>query len=306
MSINQLGRGNLTDLDNVTATGSHLDLFQQYWERAIKELVGSRQAVGIIYGGAVTVVSGLQVKVAKGLALFSNGIMVAWDDQNVTLTAANGANPRYDRIELAYSLESNSNVTNNDNVVKVLDKIHVATASAHAGVAAGSPAAPARTASSLSVALIHVAANQVALGGGDIDQTEDSATDLSYQLLGTSPYGIRYNHRLGILQSTADGATWTGFPNPVPKVITNADSPYPVTRANPVLECDTSGGNIVLILPALASGFPIEATKTTGDANTVTATPNGSEKINDDSTDVLDQKWANKVWKPLSIGWVIR
>jgi hypothetical protein len=253
--------------------------------------------------GAVTVVAGLQVKVAKGAALFSNGILVTWDDQNVNLTAANNANPRIDRLEIAYSLADGTTVTNIDNVVKVRDKNHVATPAAVAGVPAGVPAAPAKTAGNLTLALISVAANQVALGGGDINQTEDTARDLSYLLLGSLTNGVRFNSRLGVLQYTTDGATWNTFPASSWKLLTHADSPYPWTPASPRLACDTSGGAIVINLPAAAS-MPLDAyiAKITGDANTVTINPNGAEKIQDDNSQVLDQKFANLRLTPYSGG----
>lgn len=304
--MNQQGRLNFADLDNYTIGGAGLDQGTQYWENAVAELIASRQATGVIYGGGVTVVAALTVRVAAGLALFSNGKMVAWDQQDVALTAANGANPRYDRIELTYSLDDNDEVENNDLETKVLDKIHVATASALAGVAAGSPVAPVRTAGTLSLAIVHVAALQVALTSPDIDLTEDSARDLSYTLLGTSPYGIRFNSRLGVLQASTDGAIWKSFGNIPAKVITFADSPYTVTPAQPNIEVNTAGGAVTVNLPALASAFPVEVTKISADANEVTVDASAAETINDDLTDTLAQKYDNKVYKPLSIGWVIR
>ncbi len=306
MAINQLGRVNLVALDNYAIPGAYLDLIEQYQENAFKEIVKSNQSTGVIYGGAVSVVAGLTVKVAKGFALFSTGQIVTWDDQNVILTAANAVNPRYDRIEIALTLADNTADVNFVGDAVVVDKIHVATASAHAGVAAGSPAAPARTALSLSMAIVHVAALQVTILVGDIDQTEDSAFDLSYRVLGASPYGIRYNTRIGVLQLTADGTNWRNFGESPARVITFADSPYTVTAAQPKLEVNTAGGNVTINFPALASGFPIEVTKITADVNTVTNDANGAETINGALTDTLDQIYAGKRYVPTTVGWVIR
>lgn len=216
MSFRQLGRINYPGLDNYTIKGTGLDTGQLYWENAIKEAMNSRQSVGVIYGGAVTFVSAMTVKIAKGFCLFSNNQVVAWDDQNVTLTAANATNPRYDRIELAYSLGNNTADVDNDLNPVTLDKIHVATASALVGTAAGSPTAPVRTAGRLSLALIHVAALQVVLSAPDISQTLDTAFDASYLILSDAPYGIRYNATLGILQVTSDGATWSALLGTIP------------------------------------------------------------------------------------------
>jgi hypothetical protein len=283
MSINQLGRINFANLDNYTIHGSGLDLGEQYWENAVKELIGSRQAVGLIYGGAVTVVSALTVNIAKGLVLFNNGQLVAFDSQNVTLSAANGSNPRYDRIELAYSLANNTAGVDNDNNPVTLDKIHVGTAAALAGTPAGSPVAPTRTSGKLSLALIHVAANQVTLTSPDIDQTEDSARDISYTLLADSPYGIRFNRRLNVIQYTSDGTTWGVIAtSSAPVQVNNAASPYTITAASPNIEVDSSAGAVSLNLPASpATGFvfSVKDLKGTFDSSATTIVRTTSAKI---------------------------
>lgn len=91
-----------------------------------------------------------------------------------------------------------------------------------------------------------------------------------------------------------------------PKSITFSDSPYTVTAKDPVLAVSTAGGNVVVNLPTLATGFVVEVTKTTSDANTVTVTPNGAETVNGAASDVIDTQYSNKSYRPLSIGWVIK
>jgi hypothetical protein len=91
-----------------------------------------------------------------------------------------------------------------------------------------------------------------------------------------------------------------------PLIVTAAMSPYTVTAQQSNLEVNTSGGNVVINLPAL-SGKPFSVTvaKATTDANTVSITPNGTDPIMFSNTaDVLSQPGANKTYKPLSATWV--
>ena len=68
--------------------------------------------------------------------------------------------------------------------------------------------------------------------------------------------------------------------------LTNSDSPYTVTTSQngKFFAVDTSGGAVTINLPAISSagsGYAIGIKKTTSDANAITATPNGTDEINE-------------------------
>lgn len=86
-----------------------------------------------------------------------------------------------------------------------------------------------------------------------------------------------------------------------------ADSPYTAAASGKVIKWDTSGGNVVQNLPA-AAGVPgaiFTVVKTTSDANTVTLTPNGAEKINGDSTMVLSVQWSSARVMSIGTGYIL-
>jgi hypothetical protein len=127
--------------------------------------------------------------------------------------------------------------------------------------------------------------------------------------MGTSPYGMRFNHRLGVVQTTQDGATWSILPASGPwTVVNHGQSPYTVTSAARRLLVDTSAGNVQLNFPAALGilGIDWEVMKSTGDANTVTLTPNGADTIQDDASEVLNQKYASMKISAIAAGkWAI-
>jgi hypothetical protein len=88
---------------------------------------------------------------------------------------------------------------------------------------------------------------------------------------------------------------------------TFANTPYTAAASGKIVKWDTSGGNCVQNLPA-AAGVPgaiFTIVKTTADANTVTITPNGSEKINGDSTLVLDTQWSSARVMSIGTGYIL-
>lgn len=88
---------------------------------------------------------------------------------------------------------------------------------------------------------------------------------------------------------------------------TFANTPFTVTTAAKIVKWDTSGGSCVQNLPAAATcvGQIFTFVKMTNDANTVTITPNGSEKINGDSTLALDTQYSSARVMSISTGWIL-
>lgn len=309
MSFNQQGQIAFPNLDNYTWQAEDFELFQTYRQSSIAEILADTRTVGILWGGQITVVAGLEIQIAAGAALFSNGQLVTWQNQNVTLATANGVNPRIDRIELAYSLVNNTQVTNNANAEVYLDQLFAANGFDNVGTPAGSPVAPTLTVGNISIGLVSVAANQVTLLSGNISQIEDVAFNPSAVALGDSLRLVRNNRTLGCIQFSNDGGTtWNslGGAGTLPQIVTAAMSPYTVTAAAPNLEVNTSGGPVIILAPALAGKpFPISVAKSTGDANTVSFTPAGTDPVNGDvGADVISEPYANKSYKPLSATWV--
>lgn len=175
MSFNQLGKLNFPDLHSYSWQETDFDLFQTYIQNALSEIINSGRSYGIIYGGQITLVSGLTIKVSKSLVLFSNGLLATVDDANLTLGTADPTNPRLDRIEAVYSLVNGSTVLNTLSQSKTLDKLFTNTPTVHAGTPAGSPTAPVTTAGALSYGAISVAANQTILTATNVDQSFKSA-----------------------------------------------------------------------------------------------------------------------------------
>jgi hypothetical protein len=86
-----------------------------------------------------------------------------------------------------------------------------------------------------------------------------------------------------------------------------ANTGYTVTAAAPVVGWNTVGGNCVQNLPAAAgvAGQIFTIYKSSVDANTVTITPNGAEKINGDSTLVLDTQYSSVRVMSISTGYIL-
>lgn len=311
--MNQQGQIAFPNLNNVTWTAAEFELFQTYLQAFQEELMADQRTTGVLFGGQISLVAGLEIAIAAGAALFSNGLMVTWADQNLTLATADPSNPRIDRVELAYSLVNNSSVLNNNSppVSVVLDQLYEALPFDHEGTPAGSPAAPGTTSGNISIGLITVPAGAVTLISGNVSQLEDVAFTPSALALGDSMHLLRVNRTRGVFEFSYDGGTtWSslsGAPG-TPLIVTHAMSPYTVTAAQSILEVDSSGGNVVINLPAISGKpFLVEVTKATGDANTVSVTPNGSDTINgSNAPDVLGAQYANTSYRPLSGGWVLK
>jgi len=85
-------------------------------------------------------------------------------------------------------------------------------------------------------------------------------------------------------QAAADSVAWD-----VERIVF-ADSPV-TAEGGKMYVCDTSDGNIVINLPSIAAvGEPtsIAMRKETGDLNTITATPNGTDTVEDAASYVID------------------
>jgi hypothetical protein len=95
------GKMNWANLPNYSVQPSDMELFQTYVnDRLLQFLAGSRTS-GLVSGGEISLVAGLQFKVSAGFAIMPDGTLVSWPELTGTLPSANASFSRYDRIELA-------------------------------------------------------------------------------------------------------------------------------------------------------------------------------------------------------------
>jgi hypothetical protein len=209
MAINQLAKINFSVLQKLLWKSSeHFGTWQTYLLNYMKEdLLGTRGS-GVIYGGQISLVGGMQIQVAKGLAYFPNGELVAFDNQNVTLANGAGGVSRYDRIELVYSADNGTTVQLTDGNTRTFEFLQNGTVVVNQGTASVSPVAPALTSGRLSLGLITVGPSQVTLGSGDISILEDTALSVSPYVFGNGSK-LRGSRTSGKLQFSHDGAIWS-------------------------------------------------------------------------------------------------
>lgn len=271
-----LGKLNFGSLARYLIKAADLNTWQTYIEDNLKELIIGNRSYGVIYGCEVSVVSGLTVQISAGLVLFSNNVLVAVAAQQITLDAADVSNPRLDRIELAYTLENGTSVTNIDGNSVVLDKIHTATIQKNAGTPAGSPSAPGLTAGRLSLAVVTVGTGVTNLNSGNISSTEDTYRSLSYFRFG--PAGTqKFGFRNGRMEVTEDGSNW-----------------YPVTRRR----YDDKSISLVNNQSALAiSGMSFDA------ASFIAVSADVFISIKTDSVETVESGQLLLVYKPTTAAW---
>jgi len=99
------------------------------------------------------------------------------------------------------------------------------------------------------------------------------------------------------------------FEDPIGQItdVNFAASPYSAASLNRWLAVDTSGGNVTINLPAVASNSGVEfmIVKTTSDSNTVTIDGNGAETINGAATKILYAQNDFLIIKQMNGRWVI-
>lgn len=117
-------------------------LFQEYLDGLID---GFEQRNCVLSGCAVTGGADMTPAVASGVVI-SQGAVFSVTGADVTITAADGTNPRFDLI-----------VVNSSGALAV-----------RTGTAAANPKPPARSAGDVLLAVVHVAASDTAIGSGDI------------------------------------------------------------------------------------------------------------------------------------------
>lgn len=206
-----LSKMNFANLLAYTIQPSDMELFQTYMLNRIgAPTLGSRTA-GLIYGGAMTWLSGLTVRVSAGLAIMPDGQFIEFPQTDITLGAAHATLARYDRVELNYTLTNGTSVVDVNAQPKVLDKHYTPSIDVSVGTPAASPTVPALTAAKVQIGYVQVPAAAINLSQSVIFQLTDNGYLTSYIKLGNSQGYIRHNNNTSQLQFSNDGITWQAF-----------------------------------------------------------------------------------------------
>lgn len=205
------GQMNWSGLSAYPIQPSDMQLFQTYMLGYSKDVLLASRTKGLLFGGRISVVSGLQIQISQGLAIMPDGQLCAFPAQSIALDAADTTNPRIDRIEITNTQTNNSNVLDVNAQSKVLDILFVGTATIVKGTPAATPVVPVATSTKISLGYITIGASQVSLLSGNINQTVGSGFDTSAMILGDKNFFIRANQSLGQLQFSNDGVRYQAF-----------------------------------------------------------------------------------------------
>lgn len=202
------GLMNWQNLLDYVVQPSDMSLNQAYSNDYAKQHLNAERTKGILFGGQISIVSGMQIQVSAGVMLMPSGQLVTFPQLTANLANGDAANPRIDRIELAAIATNNTMVVDVNSTAKVLDIVYVPSIVVLQGTAAAAPVAQSATLVNISIGLISVTAAQSALILGNISQAVDTAFITSQITLGDKNSFLRYNRTLGLLQFSNDGVRY--------------------------------------------------------------------------------------------------
>jgi len=204
-----LGKMNWQNLAAYMVQPSDMELFQTYMTSMLSSVLGGTRTYGIISGGKISIVSGMQAKISSGVAMFPDGQLVTFPELNFTVPAANSTNPRIDRIELSYLTTNNTTVVDINSNNLILDKVYVPSINVVQGTAGATPVAPGQTSSNISLGLISTIAGQSQLLDTNVSQVTDVSFIPSKMKIGSS--FIRFNQSSSLLEFSNDGVRYSSF-----------------------------------------------------------------------------------------------
>jgi len=120
------GKMNWANLFDYQVQPSDMELFQTYVNQNSQQALLAQRSAGLLFGGRISIIAGLQIQISAGVVLMPDGTLVSFPTTTAVLTAADPSNPRIDRIELAYVIQNNTNVVDVNSQAKVLDMIYLA------------------------------------------------------------------------------------------------------------------------------------------------------------------------------------
>jgi hypothetical protein len=206
-----IGKMNWSSLLGYTVQPSDMNLFQTYIDSLSKSLMAGVRTQGILFGGRITTVSGMQLQVSAGAVLMPDGQLITFPQTNFVIPTANPSNPRIDRIELAYTPTNNTGVSDITGNALVLDILYVPSVNINQGTAAATPAAPFKTSANISLGYVSISASQSSILLGNISQDEDVNFESSAIHLGNKSAFIRFSQVNGLLQYSNDGVRYSSF-----------------------------------------------------------------------------------------------
>lgn len=202
---------NWANLLAVNVLPAHLESFQSYLMNMHLNTLNGMRTKGVIFGGRLSVVSGLTVRVSAGIAIMPDGTLIEFPQTDKILTTADPTNPRIDRLELSYTITDGANVSDVNGVTKVLDKNYTPSIDVVVGTPAGSPSAPALNSAKIQIGCVTVPNAAVNLNSGNLSQIPDTQFSISAIQLGDKNAFIRHNQLLNQLQFSYDGNIWQSF-----------------------------------------------------------------------------------------------
>ena len=205
MSFGKIAWSGMLDVDVLP---SHMDLFQAYGNARLLAFLAATRTPGIISGGTISVVAGMQIQVSAGLALMPDGTIIQFDPVTATLAAADSSNPRIDRIELTYAATNNQTVLDVNSQTKTLDILFVGSLSVVQGTPSSTPVIPNSTAANISLGQVTVPAGAGSVTGANIMQVVDSGFVVSALKFFNSSLLIRANPSSSQLQYSTDGSRY--------------------------------------------------------------------------------------------------
>lgn len=203
-----LGKVNWAALSNYKVTPSNMELFQTYMTDARAEVTAGNRGTGILYGGKISYIAGLTVRVSAGAAIMPNGLLVNFSQTDITLATADLTNPRLDRIQLTATITQNTTVVDEANISKTLDFTYITVPAATSGTPAATPSMVAADPTKLSVGYVQVPATAIALTMNNVFQNPDLGYDKSSFVMGNNTGFLRYNDFNGQFELSPNNITW--------------------------------------------------------------------------------------------------
>lgn len=232
--LTTLGKMNWPGLLAYTIQPDDMDLFQQYCFAQSQNRLSAERGIGVIYGCSISIVAGMQIQIAAGLLVMPDGTLVQMPALRSTLANGNGANPRIDRIEVAYTATNNTAVTSVTGQDEILDILYVASLNVVQGTPGSSPTIPAATSTNVSVASVTVPTSATSLNSGNLSQVVDYDFGSSPLTMDTNGW-IRFNRTISAFQISSNaGVTWNAIiQTPVPEgsvsIANNQSSNAPIS-----------------------------------------------------------------------------
>ena len=206
-----LGKMNWANLASYQVQPSDMELFQSYVRDQLSQYLQGTRTQGLVFGGDIVLISGLQFKITAGFAIMPDRALVSWPDLTTNLSGANATLARLDRIELSYVATNNTNVLDINSQSKVLDILNIVSVNINVGTPSASPVLNSKTTGNISIGSILLPAASISILPANISQNVGVDYESSALMLGNKNSFIRYNPGVSQLQFSNDGIQYQAF-----------------------------------------------------------------------------------------------